>query len=347
MKIFLCLLSVILLSPLSAATQSQSAVLKNVITRTVTAKDVQRIYKIPAIVLATNRAQLSFQLSGRVEKVFIKIGQKVEKGQVLMSLYNPNLDPNIAANLANLEAINARIAQSRRDLANLSVLRKNNSASKTSYQQKQTELSNFKAQRKAIEAQIDLSKAKQQESILKAPFAATVANVTKQTGEFVAPGVAVVSLKQQQNLEVEAHIPRDLWQNLSLGKQLTGFFGTEAIRFKVTELATSSNQISHLYKVVLQIESALSGAIGQQVVIDFSKTYPNVYELPLETIIDDGINQPYLFVINQDEVEKRVISPLFIQNGFIVLRSKKALDLPVVVKGQSQIAVGSKVKISQ
>ena len=53
--------------------------------------DVTRIHRVPAIFMAVNRADLSFQLSGTVDRVLVQIGQAVEKGQALMSVYNLSL----------------------------------------------------------------------------------------------------------------------------------------------------------------------------------------------------------------------------------------------------------------
>ena len=101
-------------------------------------ENVIRLHEVPAVFLAEKRASLSFQLSGTVDHVFVKIGEQVEQGQALMSLYNPNLDPNIVSNQARLESIKAQIFQVRRDVANLKELRKNNSASKNALDQKET-----------------------------------------------------------------------------------------------------------------------------------------------------------------------------------------------------------------
>jgi len=317
---------------------------KKVKTESIQMTTVMRYHNIPGVVLAINRANLAFLLSGTVDKVFVKIGQKVEKEQVLMSLYNPNLDPAILANLANLDSINAQIEQSNRDLTNLGVLRKNNSASKTAYEHKETELKNFKAQRRAIEAQITLSKANQQESLLKAPMDGIIVEVNKQIGEFIAAGKAVVEINQEDKNEVEVNIPKELWKNISIGMKLSGYYLEKNIDFRITELAQSANFNSHLMKVILQLETKIDNIVGQEVVIEFPKSYKNVYRLPLETIIDDGVNQPYIFIENQGIANKMYIEPLFIENNEIIFTTKQQLVFPVVIKGQSQISQGSRLQ---
>ena len=129
--------------------------------------DVIRYHQVPSVLLAKNRAELSFQLSGTVDRVFVNIGQKVEVDQPLMSIYNPNLDPAIDSNLAKLESLKVQIDQVKRDVNKLQELRKNNSTSKNALEQKETDLKDLQAQQKLVQSQINLSLANQSESVIK------------------------------------------------------------------------------------------------------------------------------------------------------------------------------------
>ena len=56
--------------------------IKTLVETTLIVKDnVTRYHQIPTVFLATNRAELAFQLSGTVDHVMVKIGEKVEQGQ--------------------------------------------------------------------------------------------------------------------------------------------------------------------------------------------------------------------------------------------------------------------------
>lgn len=313
-------------------------------TRSITRQNVIRIHDIPAVFIAMNRAKLAFQLSGRIDKVLVKIGEKVEKNQVLMSLYNPNLNPAIASNFANLESIKANIKQTISDVANLKELRKNNSASRNALEHKETELKDLYAKKKSIGAQIQLSQANQQESFIRAPFESTVVAVEKQLGEFISAGQIAVVVNQSKDLEVEVNISSLLWKSLALDDKLTGTYDSQKIEFKVVEIAQMADSRSHLYKVVLQLTSTIKNAIGQQVVIHLGQTYNNVYKLPLESVVDDGINKPYIFSQVDGKAQKAYIQPLFIDGNDIVFYAKHEINGEVVIKGQSRISSDMELK---
>lgn len=318
----------------------------NVITTTVEKIQTTRYHEIPAVLLAVNRADLSFQLSGTIDQIFVKIGDKVEKGQVLMSIYNPSLDPTLVSNLANLESVKAQIVQVKKDVANFKELRKNNSISKNTLEQKETNLKELFAQEKSINAQIELAQANQQESIIHSPFDSTIATVEKQLGEFVQAGQVVLAVNQQEKLEVEVNITKLLWDSLKLNDEIIGIYNKNSINFSVIELSRSANNSSHLMKVILQLKTDVKDAIGQQVVLKFPQIYTDVYKLPLEVIVDDGINNPYIFTIQDGKASKNSIKPIYVDNNEIVFSSDDIHE-QVVIKGQSKISVGMRLRSVQ
>jgi RND family efflux transporter MFP subunit len=318
----------------------------SVVTTTIERESVVRYHEVPAVFLAENRADLSFQLSGTVDQVLVKIGDQVEKGQVLMGIYNPNLDPTLVSNLADLESVKAQISQVKKDVASFKELIRNNSTSKNSLEHKETDLKELMARKKSINAQIVLAQANQLESLIHAPFDSIVSAVNKQLGEFVQVGQVVISVNQQQYLEVEVNITKLLWDNLKLNDIVKGIYADNIVEFRVTELSRSANNNSHLMKVILQLNTSVKNAIGQQVILRFPQIYADVYKLPLEVIVDDGINSPYLFTLQDGKAHKTPIKPIYVDDDEIVFSSDNIHE-PVVIKGQSKISTGMRLRSVQ
>lgn len=343
---FIIYLIIVFLSACSGnAAQNNNEELRVLVkTMQVSQSDVIRLHDLPAVLIAKQRANMSFLLSGTIDKVLVKIGEKVEKGQVLLSLYNPNLDPTIASNLAQLESIKAKISQAQRDLMNLKELRKNNSTSRTAFEHKETELKDLQANKNAIKAQIDLANANQQESLLRAPFEGVIVSVTKQVGEFVQVGQVVVVLNQQSKAEVEMSVTKELHKYLFLNQIITGTYENQLLQLRVTELSQVATATSHLFTVILELDGDASKKNGQEITVHFPQVYKDVYQLPLESVIDDGINKPYVFLVKDGMAYKNYIKPLFITKGNIVFNSVVKIDFPVVIKGQSKLSSGMKLE---
>jgi|GEM_PF-2441304 len=347
--ISVCLVTLVFLASCKDITAKETnREIKNPVEVTLIVKDdITRLHQVPAVFLAKNRANMAFQLSGTINHVMVKIGEKVEEGQALMSLYNPNIDSSIETSLANLESLKAKIFQVKRDLANLKELRKNKSASKNAFEQKETNLKDLMAQEKSINAQISLALANQSESIIKAPFDSSVVSINKQVGEFIAAGQSVIAVNQQSSMEVEVNITRSLWKNLNLGDSISAKYQEKEIKFKVVELAQTAESRSHLMKVVLELQSELTHVIGHQVIMSFPEIYQSVYKLPLEVVIDDGINQPYIFTLTEGQALQNTITPLYIENGEIIFSTVIDIADEVVIKGQSKISEGMKLQAIQ
>jgi RND family efflux transporter MFP subunit len=283
MKILNLTILLVLVTSLYSCSTGVSKDVKNQVVTSVEVIDVEqqlikRSHKIPSTLMAQNRANLSFQFSGTVNQVLVKIGEKVEQDQALMSLYNPNLDPTLASNLAQLDSIKAQIFQTNRDLKSLKELRKKHSASKNAYEQKETQLKDFQAQKKSIEAQIELAEANQSESIITAPFDSTVVSMTKQLGEFVAAGQVALVVNQQDVLETEVNLTKSLWKNISIGESVTGIIENQKYIFEVIEKAQVADASSRLFKVILQLQGELENVIGQQVTLRIPEKFHGVYQ---------------------------------------------------------------------
>ncbi|VAW32967.1 hypothetical protein MNBD_GAMMA01-765 [hydrothermal vent metagenome] len=346
-KLIIIVIVVILSACKDANVTQQPSLVTTVQTQLTKRADVTRLHEIPAVFLAENRANLSFQLSGTINQSLVKIGEHVQQNQILMSLYNPNISPALNTNMARLESIQAQIAQAQRDVARLAELRKNNSASKTAFELKETSLKDLIAQKKAVKAQISLALANQSEATIKAPFAGTIVTIDAQVGEFVRSGQVVMAIYQQDMLEVEVNLTLQLWDNISLDDNIAGIYNGEIIEFRVVELAQVADAKSHLMKVIFKLTSSIDNAVGQQVTLQFPQMYQAVYQLPLEVIVDDGINKPYIFTVVNNIAVKHYIEPLFIDNGYIVFGSDADIQNPVVIKGQSRISAGTKLQVAQ
>jgi len=339
---------IVLLVFFTACKENQTQVNENkeivVISNIIIKEDRTRFHEVPTVFLAEKRANLSFLLSGSLQKSWVKLGDKVEEGDILVSLYNANIDPALQSNRANLESIQAQIVQARRDVSRLKELRKNNSTSKNAYESKQTELKGLVARKKSIVAQIDLSLANQADSIIKAPFSGIITNNPIQAGEFVAAGQVVVSMVQQDVVEVEVNLTFELWKSLSMGDLITATYKDKTLDFTVTELGQNADEVSKLMKVILRLNQQLKPVIGQHVFLQIPQKYTGVYQLPLEVVVDDGINNPYIFVVDKGRAKKVQIQPLYIEQGLIVFTTSEDIQNPVVVKGQSKISQGMKIK---
>lgn len=177
-------------------------------------------------VKACRRARLAPAIGGQIDELSVREGNRVEEGQVLLVLWNEDLEAEVK--LAESEGATSRAKadeacllaeEAQRDADRLVELRKQDLVSEADFDQAVTKASALRANCEAAWASVRMSaarllfaRARLDRTILRAPFAGTVAEVNGELGEFVTPsptGIAtlpVVDLIDTSCLYVSAPI---------------------------------------------------------------------------------------------------------------------------------------------
>src|SRR6266487_4804548 len=107
------------------------------------------------IVEARVQSDLGFRVGGKILERSVNMGQRVQKGQILMRLDPVDLKLSLAAQQANVEAARAKYTQTKADEARFAALVKSGAVSRQEYDQARAALDSAKAQ---LEAEIGRAK---------------------------------------------------------------------------------------------------------------------------------------------------------------------------------------------
>jgi HlyD family secretion protein len=160
-------------------------------------------------VKACRRARLAPAIGGQIARLFVKKGDHVASGQLLLSLWNDDLEAQ--QQLAQQENIAARASadqvclladNAQREAKRLEELRKNGQVSEqqadTARAQAEAQQAGCRAARTNIDvsaARVALAGAAVERTLLRAPFSGVVGEINGELGEFVTPspiGVATL-----------------------------------------------------------------------------------------------------------------------------------------------------------
>jgi len=176
--------------------------------------------RFSGIVRATQRATLTFQVSGTLKERVVELGQTVAPGDLLARVYNPALAPARDSARARLDELTTQYEQAGREWERASRLHVRGVVSEQSLEQIAARRDALKAS--VATAQAALSEATQllQESTLRAPFAGRVEALLVEQDEFVAAGQPVMRLSSPQGREVEIRVPVYLLDHVSLDQSV-------------------------------------------------------------------------------------------------------------------------------
>jgi len=152
-------------------------------------------------VKACRRAHLAPQGGGQIAMMQAHVGDRVEAGQVLLTLWNEDLKAQLRlaqseqkAAIANAEQICLKADEAQRDAGRQKSLNDKGQVSEEAYDRALTGAKAGQASCRAARAQIgivesraDVAAAALERTLLKAPFAGYIAEVNGELGEYVTP----------------------------------------------------------------------------------------------------------------------------------------------------------------
>jgi RND family efflux transporter MFP subunit len=259
-------------------------------------------------ITAVNSATLSTRMMGHVESIPIKIGQKVNKGDVLISINNVDLRAKKAQVEASITEAQVAFNNAKKDYERFQNLFKENSAS-------QKELDDMTARYEMAKARLEAANQMKNEvnsqfayANIRAPFSGVVTNTYIDEGDMANPGVPLVSVESPGGFEVEAKVAENNISKIEVGTKahiLVKALDT-TITGKVSELSASAQHTGGQYvmKVLLDKTDAkiLSGMFATvRLEVGEESNGKTVVTVPSKALVHKG-QLTGVYTLGQDNV---------------------------------------------
>ncbi len=174
----------------------------------------------PAQVLSLNESRISTQLSALVGSVAVKVGDKVKRGEPLITLICDDARLQLNQVQASVAVIDARLEWLAAQLKRSEQLHSSDSLSAELLQQRQSELKVSEAERAMAIASTNMAKLNVARCEVNAPFSGVVTSRLVAEGEWITTGTPVVTLLDTLRLELSAQIGVDDLEMLRQAKRV-------------------------------------------------------------------------------------------------------------------------------
>lgn len=155
-------------------------------------------------------SRLSFQVSGRIRRIYVKVGDKVRAGQRIAAVDPTDIALQLQQAKANSAQAQAQAVSAKAAFNRVRALYENNNAAKqdldTARAQRDSAVSSVAASNQTIR---QLERQMQYAS-LNAPAAGTITTVLAEANEVVSPGQVIASLQVGTQLEVAVTVPESV-----------------------------------------------------------------------------------------------------------------------------------------
>jgi multidrug efflux system membrane fusion protein len=323
----------------------------------VTAKQVRMI---SGTTKPVDQTALSFAVAGTVEKVEVKLGQEVEKGQVLAELDRQPFVLAVKDAEAGLAKAQAIVVERRANYERYVALYESNNASKAELDEARASFDSAKSQVNAAQAQLGLARRDLRKTKLRSPFNGTISVKDIEPYVEVPVGRAVFGLDgEESGYEVSAAVPDSILINLSVGDEAEVIFPTlnnRRVRGVITELGSRSRTAS-TYPVTVQLQEQYDDfRSGMSVEVAFEFIPESEAGEPIETglavplaALTVGEEKTY-FVFIYDEktstVKKTQVKTLNVRENDVLVEpgALKAGDI-IATAGVQFLTDGQKVNL--
>ena len=257
-------------------------------------KDSVSFLSVSGKVQASKSADLSTRIMGFVDKVHVNVGDKVAKGQLLISINNTDLEAKKAQVNASITQAKAVFINAEKNYNRFQTLYKSNSVT-----QKEMDdmTANYQMAKAGLEAAHQLKNEVNSQFVYSniiAPFSGVITSRNIENGDMAKPGMPLISLENQNGFEVIAMVPESEITTIKNGTEVQVLVKSlnSTIKGKVKEVSSSAKNSGGQYLVKVNLEKANSSVLsGMFATVQFpteSKTNTSMVLISKEALISNG-----------------------------------------------------------
>lgn len=290
---------------------------------------------------AVEDAFVSPETNGQIEAIHVDEGDRVTKGQVLVSLKTDILKSNIKEVQTNLELARETYEKQKR-------LWEDNVGSEMQYLQAKNNKESLEARLQTLKEQLEMSS-------IKAPFDGVVEEITLKVGELASPGIQILHVVNLSQLKVKAEISEQYIDRVHKGDPIRVTFPslqklTRDVR--ISRKGSVIDEESRTFTIEARISNYDERIKPNQVAVvkinDFEDD--NAFVVP-SAVIKEDMEGDYIYLAKEEEGQP-VASKSYVQTGMsynneTILMSGVEVGDKVIVSGYTQVSEGSPINIKQ
>lgn len=319
-------------------------------TITIGQTDIEKNNIYPGEIRGRYESNLAFQVTGKINARYVNIGDKVQAGQILMSI-DPkdiaqaveNSNAQYAAAVANqkLAAENARRYQT---------LYASGAVSKAVLDQYNTQLEAANASLRQAQAQVNTSQNQLDYTNLRSDADGVVANITGEVGQIAAAGNPLITVIQNGEREIQIFIPENQLADVQVGQKAEiTFWALENTQVSGTirEISPIADPATKTYKARVAIANMPQAAkLGMTAKVYLPKANDNEITIPLTSIYQTG-TVPQVWIVENGHARLHEITVKnYSGNNAVVTAGLKAGDT-VIVSGINKLTENQEVRLAE
>ena len=287
---------------------------------------------LPGKVTPKRQSILGFEISGKLKKVIVDIGDKVKAGDLLAELEDSEA-------LANYNEAKAKLSMFEK------VFNRSKSLNLENFVSDQ-ELERAESNYLVAEAQFDKALIKFQQTKILAPYDGIIQNRFLDEGSIINASIPIVEILDSQYVEAKVSLPKSLINSLDIGKVYKFLIDNEEYEAKLTRIAPMSEKGSNNQLGLFEFNDFFNPGATARLILTTSESKRGAW-VPLNSLAQSEQGLWNLYTISEGNLaQKDYVELIHIENNMAYVSGTiKDGDL-VIVGGASRIAEGQSLKIN-
>ena len=281
----------------------------------------------------SKKAELKFEINGRLAKKIVQPGEFVKSGKVILILE----EYYIYKKLYELAKRNYELQT--KEVERMSILDKKSLLSKSQYD---------KTLQKKIELEVAMYRSKQdfQKTFIKAKFSGVINKININEGDTVSPNMIVANLIDASSLDLYVEVRGDVIDGLELNMNIEVVSNSSKSIGKLIAFQTSPSleTYTHLLRIRIKDNNLRSGMLASAKFI-----LPKInksFGVPVSSVLSDN-GKKFIFIVNNKKLEKKEINVLTRFDEIYVINGDIKSNDVIVTKDVSSLSAGQDILISK
>lgn len=218
---------------------------------------------VSGVVASQQAVHISTRLMGYIDRIYVKQGDQVKQGQLLVSLNSDDVKAKQAQVQAMIGEAEAASRSAHKDLERYQTLHAQKSVS-------DKELENMQLRQQSVDAKLQMARQSLREvntmfsyAHIRAPFSGVITQKWMDEGSTASPGMPILTLEQSGALEVKASVSENYISQLTVGMPVK--VEVKALRTtldgQISELSPSAENTGGQYAMRVALDAAQSAPL--------------------------------------------------------------------------------------
>ncbi len=302
-------------------------------------KDLFKHYiELQGVVKADKNIEIRPEIGGTITNIYVKEGQRVNKGRILIQLDDDAIQDNI-------DKINTQLTLAKTTYERQKRLWDQKIGSEMQFLQAKTQYESLLKNKKALLTQADKMK-------IKAPFSGIVDEIFPRKGELASPQLPVIRLVNLDQVYVEADVTETYLPYIKIGNEVLVKFPSinSEVKSTISQVGNVINPNNRSFKTKILIKNKdrliKPNLLADIRIVDFQK---NGITIPSNLIQKDKEGKTFVFtVLNDNDTHKAHKTIVKVENEYdhhsLISKGLKENDI-IINKGSLIVKDGDLIEI--